>query len=166
MVEMIKHKNALQNLVQKNKDKLQIQHAFAFQTWGDLYIGTKNFDGNLRKLKQFYKDDSEYQKYIDEDARHYGREKTDNQVNFFLEEHLVAYLFLYKEFSLHNEYTLGREEWLLWMYPGTPPKGLVYLCQKNPFCLKTENPYLGQYNLENGKFYEFSKFDLDTWDYS
>jgi hypothetical protein len=165
MIEIINHKNALQKLIEKNKQSLQIQHAFTFQTWNDLYLSTRDFDGDLRKLRQFYKEDLEYQKYIDEDIKHYNRIKDENQINFFIEEHLATYLLLYKEISLRNEYTLGRQEWLLWMYPGVPPKGLVYLFQKNPFNLTTENPYLGQYNLDNSKFYEFSKFDLDTWDY-
>jgi hypothetical protein len=166
MIEVIKHKNALQNLIEKNKQSLQIQQAFTFQTWNDLYISTKDFDGNLRKLRRFYENDYQYQKYIDEDIAYYERTKDDNQINFFLEEHLATYLFLYKELNLKNEYTLGRQEWLLWMYPGVPPKGLVYLFQKNPFNFSSDNPYLGQYNLENRKFYDFSKFDLSTWDYT
>lgn len=165
MIEVIKHKNALQNLVQKNKQKLQIQHAFTYQNWNDLYINTKDFDGKLRELRKLYKKDELFQKWIDEDIKFYKREKSENQINFFLEEHLAAYLLLYKQINLRNEYTLGREEWLLWVYPGVPSKGLVYLFQKNPFKLTTNNPYLGQYNLENSKFYDFTNFDLSTWDY-
>jgi hypothetical protein len=165
MIEIIKHKNAMQNLIQKNKQSLQIQHAFSFQTWNDLYISTRDFDGDLRKVRQVYKDDPEFQKYVAEDVTHYKRGEDDNQINFFLEEYLAAYLLIHKQIHLRNEYTLNREEWLLWMYPGTPPKGLVYLCQKNPFNFTSDNPYLGQYNLENGKFYDFNRLDLQTWDY-
>lgn len=36
---------------------------------------------------------------------------------------------------------------------------------QHAFTFKTDNPYLGQYNLENSKFYDFGRFDLETWDY-
>ncbi len=77
----------------------------------------------------------------------------------------MTYLLLYKQINLRNEYILGREEWILWVYPGVPSKALVYLFQKNPFKLKSDNPYIGQYNLENGKLYDFNNFDLDAWNY-
>ncbi len=165
MIEVIKHKNALQKLVVKNKQQLQIQHAFTFQNWNDLYINTKDFDGCLREFRKLYENDKQLQKYIDEDIKFYNREKNENQINFFLEEHLATYLLLYGQISMRNEYVMGREEWRLWVYPGVPCKALVYIFQSNPFKLETDNPYLGQYNLENSKFYEFSKFDLESWDY-
>jgi hypothetical protein len=165
MIEVIKHKNALQKLVLKNKQQLQIQQAFRYQNWNDIYLNSKDFDGDLRKIRSLYKTDTLLQKYIDEDIKFYKREKTEDQINFLLEENLATYLLLYKQINIMNEYVLGREEWILWAYPGVPGKALVYLFQKNPFNLKTDNPYLGQYNLENSKFYEFSNFDLDTWDY-
>lgn len=165
MIEVIKHKNALQKLVQKSKQQLQIQHAFSYQNWNDLYINTKDFDGNLREIRKLFKEDQLFQKYINEDLAHYKREKNENNINFFLEEHVMTYLLQYQQIHLRNEYTLGREEWMLFVYPGVPTKALVYLFQKNPFNLETKNPYIGQYNLENSKFYDFSKFDLDTWNY-
>jgi len=165
MIEVIKHKNALQKLVQKNKQSLQIQHAFTYQNWNDLYISTKDFDGNLRDIRNLYKTDTLFQKYIDEDIAFCKREKSENQINFFLEEHLLSYLLLFKQMNLRNEFVLGREEWILWVYPGVPCKADIYLFQKNPFKLKTNNPYLGAYNLENGKFYDYNRLDLDTWDY-
>jgi hypothetical protein len=165
MIEVVKHKNSLQKLLQKNKQNLQIQHAFTYQNWNELYISTRDFDGDLRQFRKLYKEDELLQKYIEDDIEFYGREKTENQINFFLEEHLVAYLILFKQITLRNEYVLGREEWILWAYPGVPSKALVYIFQKNPFNLKTDNPYLGQYNLENSKFYDFSRFDLEAWNY-
>ena len=70
-----------------------------------------------------------------------------------------------EQLKLRNEYALGREDWVLWIYPGVPGKSLVYLCQKNPLGFETDNPYIGQYNLDNSKFYDFNKMDLETWDY-
>ena len=165
MIETIKHKNALQNLVVKNKQQLQIQHAFTYQTWNDLYISTKDFDGNLREVRKLYQSDPDFQKYVAQDIAFYKRNTDENQINFFLEEHVVTYLMCYMQLHLRNEYTLDRQEWVLWMYPGVPCKALVYLCQKNPFGFITENPYIGQYNLENSKFYDFKNVDLETWNY-
>lgn len=166
MVEVVKHKNAMQKLIQKNFFHVQIQHAFAYQVWNELYLSTKDFDGNFRAIKKLYQEDTMFQSYVDEDIKHYGREKTNNQINFFLEEHLMMYLILHKDVKLKNEFTLGREEWLLEVYPGTPPKALVYLFQKNPFNFESNNPYLGQYNSEDSKFYQYDQVDLETWDYA
>ena len=165
MNEIIKHKNAMQKLIIKNPRNLQIRQAFTYQTWNDLYLNTKDFSGNLLALRKLYDEDKNFKKYIDEDITHYGREITENQIGFFVEEHLMMYLILYKQVTLRNEYVTGREEWIIEVYPGTPPKALIYLFQKNPFKFKTNNPYLGQYNLENSKFYDFSNIDLETWNY-
>jgi hypothetical protein len=165
MSEVIKHKNGLQKLVSKNNQQLQIQQAFTFQNWNELYISTRDFNGDLIRIKKLFQNDDTFKKYLEEDILFYKRNKSDDQIDFFLEEHLVAYLLMYQQIRLRNEYILGREEWVLWMYPGVPSKGLVYLFQKNPFKLQTKNPYLGQYNLTNNKFYSFNNIDLEAWDY-
>ncbi len=142
MIETIKHKNAMQKLIKKNPRNLQIQQAFTYQTWNDLYINTKDFDGNLRAIRKFYKEDAGFKKYIEEDIAHHGRKVTENQINFFIEEHLMMYLLLYKQVNLRNEFVTGREEWIIEVYPGMPPKALIYLFQKNPFRFETNNPFI------------------------
>ncbi|MFA5953682.1 MAG: hypothetical protein WC812_03750 [Candidatus Pacearchaeota archaeon] len=166
MNAMVNHKNGLKNAIHKNRKSLQIQHAFHFETWGNLYLEIKgDFNVYFEKIKDFYKKDKTFQKYIQEDIKFYNRKLDKNQLNFFLEEHLMIYLVLNNLVNFRNEYIQGREKWILLCYPGIPPKAQVYLFQKNPFNLKTENPFLGQYNLLNKKFYDFKNINLENWNY-
>ena len=166
MFQMIKHKNGLKNAIHKKRKLHQIQQAFSFETWSNLYLGVEgDFTVQFKRLKEIYKKDKLYQKYLKEDTKFYGRKLDKNQLNFFLEEHLIIYLMLNKKFKFKNEYVQGREKWILLCYPGIPPKAQVYLFQKNPFKFKSENKFIGQYNLLNKKFYDCSNIDLETWNY-
>lgn len=162
----VDHKNALQRLVTKNHQDFQIQHSFNYETWNQMYLGVNDFPEKLQKLISLYEEDELFQKYIREDADRHGRELGENQINFFLEEHLLQYLLLHQQIRLRNDYVQDREKWVLWAYPGVPPKALVYLLQLNPFDLETDNPYgMAEYNLKNHKLYEFDRLDLATWNY-
>jgi hypothetical protein len=162
--EMVwQHSNGLKDLITKNKKSFQIQHAFSFMTWSQLYILSKDFIPLVDKLKTIYAKDFLFQKYVKEDARLFGRRVDENQVNFFLEESLLLYLILKGKIKLPNEYIQGREQWVLFCYPGNPPKTLIYLFQKNFFKLPQIQPYEGQYNSETRKFIDFHNVDLDTY---
>ena len=166
MIQMVAHKNGIKNEVHKNRNELQIQHSFHFETWGNLYLEIEgDFNSYFRKIKEMYNKDKNFQKFVKEDCRFYKRRLTPDQINFFLEEHLMIYLILNMKVKFRNEYVQGREKWILLVYPGVPPKGQVYLAQKNPFRFKTENKFLGQYNVENKRFYDFNNIDLETWNY-
>lgn len=166
MKQMVAHKNGLRNLIHKKRKTLQIQHAFHFETWGNLYLQVEgDFNSDLKKIKMLYKKDETFQKYVKEDAKYYGRKMTKTQKDFFLEENLIMYLVLHKKIKFRNEYVQGREKWILLSYPGVPPKSQIYLFQKNPFNFKTDNKFLGQYNLLNKKFYDYNDIDLETWNY-
>lgn len=163
---VVDHKNALQRLVAKNHQDFQIQHSFNYETWNQMYLGVNNFPEKLQELINLFGKDKLFQKYLKEDADRYGRGLDENQINFFLEEHLLQYLLLHQKIRLRNDYVQDREKWVLWAYPGVPPKALVYLLQLNPFDLETDNPYgMAEYNLENNKLYEFDRLDLETWNY-
>jgi len=163
--EIIQHRNKFLKLREKNGQELQIIDAFHYQVWNQLYLSTKSILEKLNVVKRIYREDKLFQKYIQEDANRYNRELDENQLMFFLEEHLIFYLIMYGEIHLENLYVQGRQKWVLICYPGLPPRALVYLVQKNPFKFKTDNPYIGQYNLENNKFYDFTNINLETWDY-
>ncbi|MFB6246484.1 MAG: hypothetical protein ABEI74_02765 [Candidatus Pacearchaeota archaeon] len=166
LFQMISHKNGLKKKIRKNRKDFQIQHAFHFETWGNLTLELEDdFNSLFNKIKSFYNKDSLFRKYIKEDAKYLGRKLNGNQLNFFLEEHLVVYLVLNKKVRFRNEYVQGRENWILLAHPGVPLKAQVYLFQKNPLGFKTDNPYIGQYNLDGKKFYDYYNFDLDSWNY-
>lgn len=165
MTQIIAHKNGMQNLLAKHKLDFQLQHAFNYMAWAQLYVGTKNFNELLNSLKKIYAGDELFQKYIKEDCEKYGREMGENQVNFFLEEILMFYLMTKNEVKLPNEYIEGQQKWILFCYPGRPLKSTLYMYQLNPFKLDwKENPYQNaHFDLEAKQLIEFDRVDLETY---
>jgi hypothetical protein len=165
MNEVITHRNSIQKLVEKNFIEFQIQHAFNYLVWNQLYVGTKDFNQLFAKLKSIYKDDEKFQKYLKEDCEVFEKELKENQVNYFLEEALMIYLLNKNEIKLPNDYVENNQKWILFCYPGRPIKTIVYLHQLNPFELEwKESPYQNSfYDLEAKELVDFSRVDLDSY---
>lgn len=165
MDQVIRHKNSLQRLLEKNNIELQIQHSFNWLVWNQLYVGTIDFNELFRQLKEIYAKDEIFQKYIKDDCDVYGREMGENQVNFYLEEILMFYLLTHNKVKLPNEYIENQQKWILYCYPGRPLKSTVYLYQLNPFDLSwPENPYArAHYDLESKQLIELDRVDLETY---
>lgn len=165
MTQIISHKNGLQNILQKNNLDFQIQHAFNYMAWAQLYVGTKNFNELFASIKRIYNEDQLFQKYLKQDCETYGKEMEDNQVNFFLEEILMFYLLTKNQVTLPNDYIEGQQKWILFCYPGRPLKSTVYMYQLNPFNLDwKENPYQdAHFDLEAKKLIDFKRVDLNTY---
>lgn len=157
------HKNALQKLIYKHRLDFQIQHAFAYMAWSQLYLNCKNYQNYFREIVKLYKKDKLFQKYLKEDAKSVHKKVDANGVLFFLEEHLVLYLMIKMKVSLPNDYIQNKEKWILVCYPGKAPKALIYLIQKNPFKLPRAQEYEGQYDLESKQFIDYSRVDLETY---
>jgi hypothetical protein len=168
MTTVLKHKNGFTKLISKEWDRFQIQHAFSYEVWNQLYLSYEgDFRSDFNLVKKVYSEDLDFQKYVKEDCEYYGRELTEDQLNFFLEEHLMLYLLSKKQVSLPNEYVQGREQWVLWCYPGVPLKAQAYVYQKNILNLDVpENIYQNKfYDLESRKLVDFIAIDLKTYDY-
>lgn len=165
MNQTISHKNGIQKLLEKNNLDFQIQHAFNYMVWNQLYVGTRDFQLLFNSLKKIYESDEKFQKYIKEDSEKYGREMNENQVNFLLEEILMLYLLTKNQVKLPNEYIEGQQKWILFCYPGRPLKSTVYLYQLNPFKLNwSENPYQNaHFDLEAKQLVDFDRVDLETY---
>lgn len=165
MNQVIVHKNSFQKLLAKNYLEFQIQHAFNYTVWNQLYVGTDNFNELFIKVKEIYSRDEVFQKYISEDCSIYGKEMGDNQVNYFLEEILMFYLLTHNKIKLPNEYIEGQQKWVLFCYPGRPLKSTVYFYQLDPFKFSwPDNPYSrAHYDLESKQLIEFDRVDLDTY---
>ncbi len=162
---VIDHRNAMQKLIEKNYLELQIQHAFNYMVWNQLYVGTKDFNHLFEQVKKMYQSDEKFQKYLKEDCEVFGREMGGNQVNFFLEEALMIYLLNKNQVKLPNDYIENQQKWVLFCYPGRPIKSIVYLHQLNPFKLDwPENPYQNSfYNLKGKELIDFDRVDLETY---
>ena len=165
MTQVISHKNGVQKLLEKDRLDFQIQHAFNYMTWSQVYVGTDNFHELFHKVKLMYSEDPLFQKYVAEDSALFGREMTDNQTNFILEEILGFYLLSKNKVKLPNDYIENQQKWVLFCYPGRPLKSTIYLYQKNPFNLSwKENPYENaHFDLEAKKLIEFDRVDLETY---
>lgn len=157
----VSHMLGVRNLVSKNYRKFQIDHAFSFESWFQMYLSHKDFFEVLKTIRALYDSDPEFQRQVALDAEEQGKELTDRQISFYLEEHTFAYLLLNRQLTLRNEFVNGREQWVLLAYPGNPPRGQVYLCQMDPLGLNEDsNPYKGQYDLVNKRFVPYAKVDL------
>ncbi len=165
MNQVIDHRNSVRRLIEKYHIDFQIQHAFNYLVWNQLYVGTNDFNQLFDKIKKIYKNDDELQKYIKEDCEVFGREMGENQINFYLEEILMFYLLSRNKVKLPNEYIENNQKWILLCYPGRPLKSTVYIFKSNPFDLNwEENPYQNSwYDLESKKLIDFNRVDLDTY---
>lgn len=168
MTIVLKHKNGFQKILAKKWQNLQIQHAFSYEVWNQLYLSYHgDFASDFARFKQLYEKDSSFQKYVAEDTDYVGRTLDEHQVNFFLEEHFMFYLLVKGKVSLPNEYIMGREEWILICYPGMPLKSDMYIYQLNPLKLDApQNPYQNhRYDLANKVLVDFTKIDLEAYNY-
>ncbi len=165
---VLKHKNAFQKLIKKERESFQIQHAFSYQVWNQLYINYQgDFDSDFREFRKIYDKDEVFQKYVMDDIKHFKKEITEDQINFFLEEHLIFYFLSKKKITIPNDYIQGREQWVLCCYPGVPLKAEIYTYQKNFFKLEAEeNVYQNHYyDLESKKIVDLKKIDLERYNY-
>lgn len=165
MEQVIAHRNGLQKLIEKNYLEFQIQHAFNYMVWNQLYVGTNNFSNLFAEVKRIYNQDNLFQKYIEEDCQTFGREMKENQINFFLEESLMMYLLSKNQIKLPNEFIENNQKWILFCYTGRPLKSTIYLYQLNPFKIDwKENPYQNaHYNLEAKELIDFDRVNLETY---
>jgi len=164
---MNSHKNAMINLISRHK--IFIQDAFSYISWAQLYINYNgDFTSDLGKLKKLYKKDKLLQKYLREDFSKLDNKKysfDENQINFFLEEHLMVYLLQKGKITIPNNFINGHEKWILMTYPGKPLKAQVYIFQLNPLNLsnpknKYENSY---YDLDEKKLYKYTEINLEAY---
>ncbi len=165
MNQVIDHRNSMQRLLEKNNLELQIQHAFNYMVWNQLYVGTSDFNNLFVKLKKIYSADEKFQKYLEEDCSVFGKEMGDDQQNYFLEESLMIYLLNKNRVKLPNEYIENNQKWILFCYPGRPIKSIVYIHQLNPFNLDwSENPYQNSfYDLEEKQLIDMNRVNLETY---
>ena len=159
------HRNSLGNLV-KGAPHL-ILDGFSYKVWNQFYVDHDKFIFYFEELKKIYQKDEEFKKYVKEDFDNQENKNLkfdENQINFFLEEHLMFYLIAKGVMKLENKFINGQQKWILIAYPGKPLKAHVYLHQKNFFKLNnSQNPYQDSwYDLDGKKLYDYQRIDLQT----
>ncbi|MCX6825432.1 MAG: hypothetical protein NTY80_04405 [candidate division SR1 bacterium] len=165
MHQVINHKNAVQKLLEKHDMDFQIQHAFNYMVWNQLYVGTRDFQELFNKIKKIYQEDKLFQRYVKEDCELFNKDMEENQINFFLEESLMTYLLQKNYVKLPNDFIENNQKWILLCYTGRPVKTMVYLAQLNPFKLdRPENKYQNCfYDLESKKLINYDNVDLESY---
>lgn len=161
-----KHKNSFQNIIRGHESI--IFDSFSYKTWNQFYLDNDRFVHYLNTVQHLYEKDELFQKYIQEDfdnLNNTNRIFDQNQIDFFLEEHMMSYLISKGQMKLENDFINGHEKWILIAYPGKPLKAHIYLHQLNPFKLNNnKNTYEDAwYDLEEKKLYDFNRIDLDTY---
>ena len=160
--DAVSHMGGVRNLIAKNHRRFQMDHAFSFQSWFQMYLSHRDFFGVFGQVRDFYNKDATFQKHVLSDAQNIQRELDERQLSFFLEEFTFAYLLVNRELSLKNEFVNDREQWVLQAYPEEPLRGQAYLVQQDPLHLNNDsNPYKGQYDLTTNKFISYLEMNLD-----
>lgn len=112
---MTSHKNALLNLIHKNKR--YIPGAFHFLPWDYVLLAGDNFSAQLNKLKAFYQRSEAMQRAVLADLG--PREPSTANINFVLEE--VCATHLIRNHFVELPKTLVKADlWRLVIYPGAP----------------------------------------------
>ncbi|MEJ0054029.1 MAG: hypothetical protein WDN10_04920 [bacterium] len=159
----VSHMGGVRNLFLKSSRELQIDSALSFESWFQMYLSYKDFFSAFKSVRKLYEDDADFRNYVASDAKAAGKELTEEQLSFYLEEHTFAYLLMNRQLRLRNDFVNDREQWVLLAYPGMPLLGQVYLVQKDPLGINDDsNPYKGQYNLEKKVFIPYLKVDLEN----
>jgi hypothetical protein len=160
----VSHKQGLMNLIEKNYKKFQITSAFSFESWFQMYLSHPDFFSCLADIRKVYEHDSLFQKYVSLDTKEHGKELDEKQLSFYLEEHLFWYLLSNRQLTINNDFVDHKEKWILPCYPGSAPRGQIYLFQLDPLRInKDNNPYKGQYDLSSKVFIDYSKIDLENY---
>jgi len=166
--QMISHKNAFMHLLRK--DRKWTHKAFSFKTFGQILLENSDvFPQVYNAVQDLYANDPLFQQYVKQDCAIAGHGYGDTAIHFILEEISMFYLSQKGAFRLNNTFVTDTEKnWTLQAYPGKPLKSEAYLFQKNPLQMhnpknKYENHY---YDLAEKKLYDFTKIDIDTFDFS
>lgn len=161
----VAHKGWIMKLIEKNYREFQIDRAIHFDSWFQMYLGHKSFFSALSEIKRIFREDPLFERYVRLDSEEAGKLYTEEQIDFYLEEHTMAYLLLNRELKLENRFLDGQEEWILFAYPGKPPRAQVYLFQLDPLKIMGDtNPYKGLYDLSEKIFIDYMRVDLRTWE--
>ncbi len=160
---MISHKNALLNLLKK--DRKWTHKAFSFSTFGQMLLDNSGaYQKTYVAVNNLYSNDAVFRRYVEEDCKPTGHDVGEREARFILEEITMFYLSQKGTFHIGNSFVTDSEKnWILQAYPGKYLKSEVYLFKKNPLNLSNpKNQYENCfYDLEDKILYDYSRVELD-----
>ncbi len=158
--QILDHSSKMRKLIDKNRKF--IPKAIHFMPIDYIILNSPRYQDMFNFLKKKEAEDEAFQNVIKLDTK--GREYTEANINFILEEIVVGHLI--REEYVDLPHTLAKQdEWRLICYPGTFLKSEVYVYQqnyleKNKSC---KNEYRGAlYNFKDKILEVFSDIDLSA----
>lgn len=154
--QMLSHRNALLKLV--NKNKKYVPQAMHFLPWDYIVLNCPKYDEFFQKLLKLKQTDKEFSRLLKEGLN--GREESEANINFLIEEIVVSHLIRQKMIELPK--TLVKEDkFRLILYPGPFFKADLYQWKKRILPQvetkeKNTNPYYAShYDCESNIIYNF-----------
>ncbi len=144
--QIFNHVSELRKLIQKGKR--YIPGAIHFLPIDYVVLNAPDFKKHYDILKKLELEDENFKDALKDDFA--GREYSEANINFLIEEIVVAHTLRQKLVDLPR--TLVRsDDWRLLAYPGAPLISDVYQWKNKILPQKSGNPYGGaQYNLTEG----------------
>jgi hypothetical protein len=125
--QMLNHKGELLKPILR--DKKYVPQAFHFLPWDYVILNADNFQESQRLLAEAFKNNNDFHDIVLADLKNQGRETSDTNISFILEEIVVTYLMLEKQISLPNTLT-NPDSWRMICYPGIPIESLKFACRE------------------------------------
>ena len=158
--QMLGHKGEFKNIL--FKERRYVPQAFHFLPWDYGILNAEGFVETKNSLLQIARSSDDFQKCLLSDLRNQGREESDINVGFLIEEIAVTYMLTQGEIPLPH--ILATENgWRLVCYPGNPINSLVYTYKNNLLQGKPDSSK--ERNLFSRSFYNMEKkilIDFDT----
>lgn len=155
--QMIDHKNRLLKLLIKNKK--YIPQAVHFIPWDYVILNSPQFSEYYQTLIKLKENDEKFKIILEEGLN--GRENTEANINFFVEEIVVTHLIRQKLIEFPKT-LVKQDKFRLVIYPGTYLKADLYQWQKKTLpqpenSNKNSNPYYASH-------YDFAKKIINNFD--
>ena len=153
--QMLAHKGAIMNLILK--EKKYVPQAMHFLPWDYIVLNTPKFDEFYGKLKKLGKEDKEFYKILLESLN--GREETEANINFLIEEIVVTHIIRQKLVELPKT-LVKNDNFRLFVYPGKYLKGDLYQWKNKILSQSKESHfYASHYDLNKKVLYNFDELN-------
>jgi len=154
---MIDHRNALLKLMIKNKK--YIPQAAHFIPWDYIILNSPQFSDYYQKLIKLKENDEKFKIILEEGLN--GRENTEANINFLIEEIVVTHLIRQKLIEFPKT-LVKNDKFRLVIYPGSYLKADLYQWQKKALpqfetSSENSNPYYASQ-------YDFAKKIINSFD--
>lgn len=157
---MVAHKNWLKKLVDKHNKNIHI----SYTSWNQQYLQSVDIINNRSKIYKTYTKDSLFRKFLHDDCKYSWRKADKNQINFFIEEHLITF------YAIHNilRYSFWERYRTLSCYSWPMLKHQAYMYTKNIPWIKLSKNIFGfhQYDPVSKTLYDARKIKLSSYMYS